>query len=180
MTRFPLRGARAVGVSLAGLLISAIVLFASLNAARARPAPLANTISSPEQLAAMVIEAMRAGDLDRLRALALTRDEFLSYVWPYLPVSRPEVNMPFDFAWNLLQQKSEGFLRQTIANVEDVPQLRRVEFVGETTDYGDVTVHRESELVVIDDNGEDRRIRLLGSMIEQDGQWKVFSYVVGD
>jgi len=174
------RGARWVGVSLALVLVAAIGLFASLNAARTRPDPLANTVASPEALATEVIEAMHAGDLARLRALALTRDEFRDHVWPQLPASRPEVNMPVDFAWNLLQQKSEGFLRQTVASLEDVPEVRRVEFAGETTDYGDVTVHRESELVVAIHNGEEQRIRLLGSMIEQDGKWKVFSYVVDD
>jgi len=40
-------------------------------------------------------EAMHAGDLERLRSLVLTRDEFWAHVWPYLPASRPERNVPF-------------------------------------------------------------------------------------
>ena len=180
MTRNLLRGARGVGASFAVLLVGAVAVFASLNAMRARPAPLAGTASSPEELAVKVMEAMRARDIERLRSLALTRDEFRAHVWPYLPVSRPEVNMPFDFTWNLLQQQSEGFLRQSVATFENVPDLRRVEFDGKTSTYGDVTVHRESEFVIAGGSTGERRIRLLGSMVEQGGRWKVMSYVVND
>ena len=180
MTWFVPRDARRVGVSLVVLLTSAVALFASLNAARTGPAPLANALSSPEALAEAVIDAMHARDLERLRSLALTEGEFRAHVWPYLPASRPERNVPFDFVWNVLHQNSEGYLRQTIGGLEDLPELRRVEFAGETSVYGDVTVHRETELVIGAANTDERRIRLLGSMIEQDGTWKVFSYVVDD
>jgi hypothetical protein len=180
MTSFLPRGARAAGVSLAILLVALVALLASLNATRTSPTPLANTFSTPEELAATVLGAMQARDVVRLRALALTREEFRMHVWPHLPMSRPEVNMPLDFAWNMLQQNSEGHLRQSVRDVQNVGKLRRVAFAGEATDYGDVTVHRESEFVIAGHDGKERRIRLLGSMIEQDGRWKVFSYVVDD
>jgi hypothetical protein len=43
-----------------------------------------------------------------------------------------------------------------------------------------VRVHRDAELVVRDADGATRAVRLFGSLIEQDGAWKVFSYVADD
>jgi len=161
-----------------GLLASA-ALFASLDAWRARPAPLAGTAASPEALAAAVVAAMRAGDVDGLHALALTEEEFRAHVWPELPAARPERNVPFDFVWERLQQNSEGHLRQTLTRLGEGPlDVRRVQFGAETSDYGDVVVRRKTQLVVRSSDGGESVIQLFGSMIEQGGRYKVFSYVV--
>jgi hypothetical protein len=172
------RTARYGAVSTAILLLVAIGVFASLNATRTRPAPIGNTLSSPEAAAEAVIDAMQDGDLDRLRSLALTEDEFRAHIWPHLPASRPERNVPFDFAWSLLQQTSEGHLRQTAAHLREAPVLKRVRFGGPMSVYGELVVHRDTELVVLGSTGDEKVIRLFGSMVEQGGRWKVFSYVV--
>lgn len=171
-SRYPLAALAAIAI--------AGGLFASLNAFRSRPAPLASTLSSPEAVAAAVVEAMQAGDLVRLRALALTEEEFRAHVWPDLPVSRAEVNAPFDFVWGRLHASSELFLRQTVSAFRDRSiDVKAVTFEGETSTYGDVTVHRDTQIVLAGGDGR-RRVRLFGSMIEKDGAWKVFSYVVDD
>lgn len=178
MTRTVSRGARQTGASLAVLVVLTIGLVASLIASRPRPTPLANTRPSPEALARDVMRAMHAGDLPRLRDLALTREEFRVHVWPHLPASRPDRNVPFEFAWNMLQQTSEGYLQQTMGRLEqELPAVGQVQFAGEATDYGDVSVHRQTELILTGADGTQRTIRLFGSMIEQDDRWKVFSYV---
>jgi hypothetical protein len=169
------------GVSLAVVLVASIALFAAVNASRTAPAPLTHTYASPDALAKAVIDAMEEGDLDRLQALALTEEEFRTHVWPHLPASRPERNVPFDFVWGTLRQNSEGHLRQTLAGFPDGSvELRRVESAGETSDYGDVVVRRDTTLLVAGTDGRERVVRLFGSLIEQDGAWKVFSYVVDE
>ena len=55
--------------------------------------------------------------------------------------------------------------------------LQSIGFRGETSQYGTATVRRESVLVVRGSDGTVREIRLFGSMVEQDGRFKVFSYV---
>jgi hypothetical protein len=81
----------------------------------------------------------------------------------------------------MLQQNSEGHLRQTLAAVTDAPmRLRSVRFLGEATTYGDVTVHRHTAVEVAAPDGTTRTVKLFGSMIEQDGNWKIFSFVVDD
>lgn len=166
------------GLAALAAFVTVVALFASVNAFRSGPAPLTNTLSSPEAVAAAVVEAMRAGDLDRLHALALTEEEFRAHVWPDLPISRPEVNAPFEVVWGRLHQSSELFLRQTAGALHGRSiDVKAVTFDGETSTYGDVQVHRETELLIAGEEG-DRRVRLFGSMIEQNGGWKVFSYVV--
>ena len=51
---------------------------------------------------------------------------------------------------------------------------------GEATPYRTYTVHRNSTFVVRAPDGQQVDVRLCGSMIEQGGRWKVFSYVVDD
>jgi len=177
-------GPRRMGIALTVALATSVGVFVSLNASRARPEPLSNTAESPEALAQTVIEAVRAGDVDRLRALAISEEEFRAHVWPLLPAARPGRNVPFDFVWERLQQNSEGHLRGMVDAASGLtgtpPALRDVRFAGEMSRYGDVVVYRRTELVVAADAGAERVIRLFGSTIEQDGRYKVFSYVVGD
>jgi len=54
-----------------------------------------------------------------------------------------------------------------------------VRFGGETK-YPSYVVHRAATMRVRDASGADREIRVSGSMIEKEGAWKVFSYVVDD
>jgi hypothetical protein len=163
------------------LVIGGGALLLGVSGIWTRPAPLENTFPSAEQAAQAVIEAMRAGDLDSLRALALTEDEFREHVWPELPASRRERNVPFEFVWDTLHQNSEGHLHETLARLRDQSlTLKRVDFAGPSTTYGDVTVYRNSRIVVVAPDGGERSVKLLGSMIQQNGRWKVFSFVVDD
>ena len=171
----------AVGAALTLLVVAGVVPRAPGWSGVLGPTALANTEGSPEALARRVMDAMQAGDLDRLRALALTEQEFRAHVWPALPAARPERNVPFDFVWERLEQNSEGHLRQTVAATRGAPlTLRQVRFAGPASRYGDVVVRRSTELVLAAPDGTEWVVRLFGSTIEQDGRYKVFSYVVGD
>jgi hypothetical protein len=173
------RGARWSGAALLVLLAASVALFASLNTSRMRPAPLANTFSSTEELGRAVVAAMRAGDIDRLRSMALTEAEFRTHVWPDLPAARTGGDVPFDFVWGSLHQRSEGYLHQTMSGLGEMSlTLRDVRFAGETSRYGDVIVHRDTQLVFASPDGAEKIVELFGSTIEQDGRVKVFSYVV--
>ena len=142
--------------------------------------PLADTHPSPEQVGEAVLEAVARGDRAALAALALSEQEFRDHVWPSLPAARPKRNLPFSYVWGDLRQKSDGMLRRTLAAYGGRRyQLVGVDFAGRS-DYGDYVVHREGTFRVQDAVGETHRIRMSGSMIEKDGAWKVFSYVVDD
>lgn len=148
---------------------------------RPPPLPLQRTLPSARAVAQAVLSSLQTGNLESLEALALTEREFRYYVWPELPVSRPEANTPFEFVWGTLHRNSGAHLRQTMARFKGQQlALKRVEFSGESTSYKHVTVHRDTRFVIDAGDGTERTVRVCGSMIEQDGAWKVFSYVVDD
>jgi hypothetical protein len=161
-------------VVLAGALVAASL------AACSRVPPLANTQPSAKALASAVLDALARVDRPALEGLMLSETEFRDHVWPQLPSARPERNLPFSYVWGDLRQKSA----QSLSNVMSREggkryELLDVRFAGET-DYRTYRVHREATLRVRDANGIETDLRVCGSMIEQDGAWKVFSYVVGD
>jgi len=144
-----------------------------------RQAAIHGAEGSPDALARTVLLAIERQDAARLRALALSYEEFRAVVWPELPAARPERNLPLDYVWNDLRVKSETALRRTMAGRGGEPlELLRVGFMGETTQYRTYLVHRQAVLTVRGGDGVQESVRLFGSVFEQDGRFKVFSYVV--
>ena len=165
------------------ILIMAAVLATAACSAPAEPsrlpAPLSNTFESPEALARAVLIALERRDLEGLRALPLSESEYREHVWPELPVSRPERNVPFDYSWGQMKQRSDGSLQQTFARYAGKRlQLVQARFTGETTQYQSFSVIRESEVVATDDTGRNVILRLYGSALVREGRYKMFSYVV--
>jgi hypothetical protein len=142
---------------------------------------LGNAHPSSQALAAAVLDAIARRDVATLRGLALNEQEFREHVWPELPASRPERNLPFSYVWGDLRQKSETSLTQTMARHGGRRYtLVSVRFAGETTRYPSYTVYRETILKVRDDQAIEGDLRVFGSSLEKDDTWKVFSYVVDD
>ncbi len=164
--------------SLARLNLLAVILLAA--AACHAPPPLTGGAESPDALARQVLAGVARADRGALERLALDEREFRDHVWPHLPASRPERNLPFSYVWGDLHQKSQGRLGQVMATYRDRPlQLVAVRFDGGQTRYADVVVHREAVFVVRGPDGQEE-IRICGSFLEKQGHWKVFSYVVDD
>ena len=104
-----------------------------------RLAPLHHTFPSPEALSQAVLTALAGNDVDTLRALPFDEIEFRNAVWPDLPASRPERNVPFDYAWGDLNQKSNNALRRLVARYGGRRyELVEVHFAGETTPLPDL------------------------------------------
>jgi hypothetical protein len=142
---------------------------------------LSNTHPSPDALARAVLGAVERQDAAALRALALNEEEFREQVWPELPAARPERNLPFSYVWGDLRQKSEEGLVRTLARHGGRRYaLVSVRTAGETTRYPSYTVSRETVLLARGETGVESELRLFGSILQKDGAWKVFSYVVDD
>lgn len=141
--------------------------------------PLSRTFDSPERAAGAVLGGIAARNPDVLLDLALDEHEFRRVVWPELPSSRPEVGLPVEYAWGRLHRNSRAQLSLTLAEHGGRRyELVAVHYRGGTTRYSTYAVHRDTELVVRDSSGTVRTVRLFGSLIERNGRWKVFSYVV--
>lgn len=160
--------------------IAAVLALSIAAGCRASSEPaLANTFESPEAVSRAVVKALSERNLAALRALALTRDEFEVLVWPKLPASRPERNLPMDYVWDELAAKSDASLRARLAGWQDRGfAIVAVEFKGAVTDHGTYIVHRDTVLTLKDRDGREEAGRLFGSMIQQRGRYKVFSYLV--
>lgn len=160
------------------LWLGSLLLGFAWQAAAAEPARFERTFESPEALAAEVLRALQAEDLDRLRALPLSRKEFEDWVWPELPVSRPERNVPIDYVWGQLEQRSRGALQTMFsANRGRRYTVVRVVYEGETTEYESFAVHRKARVVALEESGRTRRLALFGSVLEHQGRFKLFSFV---
>jgi hypothetical protein len=143
------------------------------------PAPLAHTFESPDTLARAVLDALAKRDSDRLKALQLSEIEFRQHVWPELDTSRPERNVPFEYAWGQLKQHSDGSLTGTLGRYGGRSlQFVRTRFTGETTRYQTFSVMRESEIIAADESGRELILRLYGSAMLKDGRYKLYSFVV--
>ena len=157
-----------------------MVLLAILPVACAsEPPPLEPTFDSDEALARVVLDLVEREDREALLHLSITKDEFEDIVWPTLPVSRPEVGMPLSYLWNDTFTKSRSYLAETLSKFGGQRfELVRVEFRGDTTEHETYSVSRKTHLVVRDESGEERTVRLFGSVIRQDGRSKVYSYII--
>jgi hypothetical protein len=176
-------GSRPSGAFLSFILVISLAAVTSSGCgeqhADANTPSLENTFESPEEVSRAVLAALEAGDYETLRSYALSEDEFRLVVWPELPASRPERNVPRHYVWTDLNQKSTNRLRGLVVNRGGQRyELRQVGFKGETTRYETFNVHRDSIMVIQSEQGRVATVQFFGSMIERDGRYKLFSYNV--
>ena len=160
--------------------LAGLMLVAALGArcSSSRP-PFAHSQSSPFALANAVLDAIERQDATTLRDLALGEQEFRDHVWPDLPAAQPERNLPMSYVWGDLHQKSQAGLATILAKYGGHRyELVGVRFDSASTRYTTCEVHRDTVLTVPDETGMPLDLKLFGSSVEQDGRWKVFSYVV--
>lgn len=140
---------------------------------------LENTFESPEAVSRAVLSALEAGDYENLRRYALSEEEFGSVVWPELPSSRPDRNLPLSYVWGDLNQKA-NYCFKRLVDTEGGRHydLVRLEFEGVISPYDSYRVYRDARLVVRDEYGREKRVDFFGSVIERDGRFKLFSYYV--
>ena len=169
---------RRASVALAAI-VAVVVVGATSVIRSGRPSPqLAQTFDSAEAAARAVLEALAARDIGTLAHLAVTEHEFREIIWPELPSSRPEINLPVAYAWGTLAQNSQGSLASTLAaHGGRRYTLVTLRVTGRSTRYDTFTVHRDVALDVTDDAGVRRQVRVFGSLLERNGRWKVFSFV---
>ena len=169
-----------LSIVLTSVRLATLVLVASLAAqcGPSRPS-FARGQSSSSALASAVLVAIERNSPTMLRDLALSEQEFRDHVWPDLPAAQPERNLPFSYVWGELRQKSQAGLAGILARYGGQRyELVGVRFDGPSTRYTTCEVHRDTVLTVRDQSGMQHDVELFGSSVEQDGRWKVFSFVV--
>jgi hypothetical protein len=140
---------------------------------------LSNSAASIEELAGEFLEAMRNEDGQKVIDLALSREEFDRFVWPELPASRPGTNLTSEFVWGQLNMRSQADMKGTFnRNKGKYFELVEVQFKDGVDEYPSFRVHKDTRLVVKDEAGKKRILNLFGSVMELDGEYKIFSFVL--
>lgn len=164
---------------LGGVVIAVAMIGCTQPTSPSSKIPLANTFATPEALAQAVLRHLASRDAAALKALALSEQEFRDHVWPELDTSRPERNVPFEYAWGQMKQRSDGSLDGTLSRYAGKPlRFVRTRYAGETTKYASFSVMRDSEIVAADETGRELVLQLFGSAMVKDGRYKLFSFVV--
>jgi hypothetical protein len=146
------------------------------DAAEAGPPELANGFASPGALGKAVLEALAGDDQSTLRALRVTREEWLELFWPELPESR---NTPFDFAWQMKNDNSREAERAILSEFGGQEfELLGIRFTEAPEVYPNFTLHFGAELRarrVAD--GQEGILPILSVVVERQGLWKLSNYV---
>jgi len=162
------------------LALSALVaLIASGSKKDSSPRNLACSYSSVEDLARQFLDALHEEDGQSILDLAVSREEFEQFVWPELPASRPGANLTAEFVWNQLNMRSQADIRGTFSrNKGKKWELLEVRFEEKVQEYPSFRIHKDAMLIVRDESGQKREMNLFGSIIELDGEFKIFSFVL--
>ena len=134
-------------------------------------------LHSPGQLGLAVVDALNRKDIEQLDRLRVQREEYLDWVWPAFPASRPPNNFPGDFAWSNLNKKCNIGMKKWITH-----------FGGHNLKFVDIRFDRPSEtydgfqllrgtvLTLQNVAGEKRELEILGSVVVKNGRYKLLSY----
>ena len=138
------------------------------------------TFASREELLEALERAIYSGDVDTMRSLTVTREEFRDLVWPTLPIAkRPKSNFTWDFVWHQHEMRHESSLLRVATDFggQDL-EIVGVEARGKTTDHGTFHIHRENYVEVVRPDGTSAELRLFGSLLETvDGRYKIYSFI---
>jgi hypothetical protein len=141
---------------------------------------LINTKASINELLEILLENIANEDLKSLEALAITEEEYGRYIWPEVPWSQPQMNMPFSYYWGDHYQKSSWALRRVLAKHGGKKYtLIRAYFAKGEREYPEVKLYRDTRLIVKDEKGNEKELDILGSILElkEEGRFKVLSYI---
>jgi len=168
-----------------GLVAAFSLSFPCYGTDKEKPGRLANTFSSVREIADNVLNLLSKNDFEGLETMRMTEEEFKTTIWPELPraVTEPSCGKLCDWCWRDLNQKSVLSLRMTLkryggGKLRD-QELLRLDFAGETTHYQTFKVHRDVFVVMRDKTtGEEKNIKLFGTVIEMDNRFKLMGFVV--
>jgi len=142
---------------------------------------LQHGLPSQEAVAKKVVQALAGQDLQSLKDLALTKDEFARFVWPELPASNPKTNVPFDFVWNDVYYRSTTRMNALFQQMKGKRlSVVRTSCRRKVEEYATHKAYPDMEIVVKDESGKEGSYPLFGTLIEMDGVYKIYSYAPFD
>jgi len=136
-----------------------------------------NSLDSPGQLGLAVVDALNNKDIEKLNRLRVQRKEYLDWIWPAFPASRPPNNFPGDFAWSNLNKKCNIGMKKWIARYggQDL-EFVAIRFDRPTETYKGFQLLRGTVLMLKNAAGEKGELKILGSVVVKNNGYKLLSY----
>lgn len=129
--------------------------------------------TSRDELYRRFAEALHTKDEMALARLSVTRAEYAYLVYPEISISRPPYNQPPDIAWMLALNASRSGYSKLLGRADSFT-LRGYECSTPPEREGAVAFWRCTMDVVY--QGQSRRMRLFGAVVERDGRFKIATF----
>ena len=161
--------------SLIGIL--ALILF-TLCGCQKKVCPFSNAASSPEEIATSLLSALEKADTTAMWTLRVTKAEYDSILWP--PYGK-KYGQPPGFGWSLNSLDSKKAIERAL-NEYGGQKLKLVRvYFGMGKDIhkeikAPFTIWRDFRVVVKDENGEEKELRYINTVIEMNGGYKVAAF----
>ncbi|MBA3890740.1 MAG: hypothetical protein H0X64_09420 [Gemmatimonadaceae bacterium] len=144
----------------------------SFRAGLREPARLSGGADSREELVRRFIDRLAARDTAALAAMALTRAEFASLIYPSSRYTRPPYRTPAGLLWMRIARRRDAGLTRLLR--ADQPALRYVDHRCAATPEveGQTRLWRECVVRATRRAGDTLSSRLFGVIVERDGHFK--------
>lgn len=124
-----------------------------------------------------VVQYLQSENLKGLSAITVDSADYKTVVWPELPISNPRNNIPFEYVFGRHNQISRGGLLLKLKEFKGKRyEVVRFEERPERDQYKEIRIIPIGEIVLRDTEGKETEVRLVGSILEHKGRFKVFSY----
>lgn len=134
-------------------------------------------LHSPDQLGLAVIDALNNKDIEQLNRLRVQREEFLDWIWPKFPASRPPSNFPGDFAWSNMNKKCNIGMKKWIDRYGGhTLKFVSIRFDRPQETYDGFRLLRGTVLTLQNAAGKKQELKILGSVVVKDNRYKLLSY----
>lgn len=161
---------------------------------------LSNTSASMDEIVKRVLDNLQKNDLQALESMRITEQEFRTLIFPGLPIGKiKQWQDQYDFVWGDVNTKSNyglhgilaayggkkfSFVRLKFKKGETRYELEnKLLFSGKsyTLPFGSksYTGHEEAIVIVKDESGEEKELKLFGGIIEHQGHYKIMSFNIG-
>ncbi len=134
-------------------------------------------LDSLDQLGLAVVDALNRKDIAQLNRLRVQRQEYLAWIWPAFPASRPPSNFPGEFAWSNLNTKCNIGMRKWMNRYGGQHlQFVSIRFDQPQENYDGFHLLRGTVLTLQNAAGEKQELEILGSVVVKNGRYKLLSY----
>lgn len=139
-------------------------------------APFPGSGSSLTDVGERVVRGLIGGDRISLGDLRLSREEYMEVVWPELPASNPDLNVPIEYVWADIETRDRSALIRLAPQFEGLPtELEDVACRGDVQEFETFRVHTDCWVTLRTPSGE-QRIQLFKDVVERGAGYKLFRY----